>query len=202
MFGKVASDLQENVRVSDTGITGTLKYVSDYSAAFSGSEAYGNYLALKCEAEEGAEISVELVGGIHGAVTLDPDGLIVIRVTSNGQSVKVVATKNGISNTKTYSLTGLTFIYNDDKSVESVKVANVSAVKDANSDWSVTLPSGTTSISAEDIEVVLGAPNAEYTISPEGYSDLVDGDIKAFTLRVVAQDGTHENYQVSCTIAE
>lgn len=202
LFGKNASDLQENVVVSNSGISGTLKYVSDYSSAFSGSEAYGNYLALKCEAEEGATISVELVGGVHGPVTLDPDGLIVIRVTSNGQSVKVVATKSGISETKTYALTGLTFVYNDDKSVSSVKVENVSATEDANHDWNVTLPQGTTSISAENIDVVLHAPNAEYTISPEGYSDLVGGDVKAFNLRVVAQDGTHENYQINCTIAE
>ena len=135
-------------------------------------------------------------------MTLDSDGLVVCRITSTSQSIRVVATKNGITNTENIALTGLTLELNDDKSVSSVVVENVNATKDANDDWNVTLPAGTTSISAENIEVVLHAPNATYTINPEGYSELVGGDVKTFTLRVVAQDGTHSNYQISCTIAE
>lgn len=200
LFGKVASDLQENIVVADAGITGTLKYISDYTSAFSGAESYGNYLALKCTAESGSVITAELIGGIHGEVTLDSDGLIIFRIASNTQSVKITATKDGVAQTKIYALTNLVLTLNDDKSVSSVSVENVSATKDVNDDWAVTLPSGTTAIN--NVVVVLNAPNADYTLTPSEYTDLVDGDIKTFNLRVVAQDGSHQNYQITCTIAE
>ena len=107
LFGKVASDLQENIVVGDNAITGTLKYISDYSAAFSGDEASGNYIAIKCTANTGAVITVEVVGGTSGSVTLDPDGLIVDRIASNTQSIRVNATINGVTETKTFALTDL-----------------------------------------------------------------------------------------------
>lgn len=79
---------------------------------FSGkaSERKGNYLALHCTAEEGATITVELINGTVGhPVTLDPDGLIILRIADKDtQSVRVVASKDGESNTNTYSLNGLT----------------------------------------------------------------------------------------------
>lgn len=200
LFGKVASDLQQNIVVGENAITGTLKYISDYSAAFSGAEAYGNYIAIKCTANEGAVIKAEVVGGLHGEVTLDPDGLLVARIASNTQSIRVSATIDGVTETKTFALNNLVLTLNDDKSVTSVTVEGVSATKDGNDDWAVTLPNSTTAI--DEVTVVLNAPNADYTLTPESFTELVPGDIKTFNLRVVAQDGSHANYQVVCTIAE
>lgn len=108
LFGKVVSDLQKNIDIGTKGITGTLHYIDDYSAAFSGDEASGNYLALHCEVpdEDDVTITVEVVNGFHGPVTLDPDGLIVLRIADkSSQKVKVVASKEGYESvTKILSL--------------------------------------------------------------------------------------------------
>lgn len=109
LLGKSASDLQTNIIVTNNKIKGTLKYIADYtSAGYVGDEASGNYLALKCTSINGATITVEVVGGVHGAQTLDSDGLVICRIANTSQKIKVVASKNGQSTTKTYSLTGLT----------------------------------------------------------------------------------------------
>ena len=112
LFGKAVSDLQTDLVVGDAGITGTLKYVSDYTDFSSDvSLQSGNYLALKVVTDPVADVitTVELVGGQSGPITLDSDMNIVLRVTSNStQSIKVVSTKAGVSTTKTYTLTGLT----------------------------------------------------------------------------------------------
>ena len=107
LFGKVASDLQEDIEVTSAGITGTLKYVDDYSSAFGGDEASGNYIALHAEAVDGAVITGEVVGGDHGPVTLDEDGIIICRIKNNSQSIRFVATKDNESATVTYALTDL-----------------------------------------------------------------------------------------------
>lgn len=107
LFGKVASDLQENVEVGSTEITGKLKYIDDYSSAYSGDEASGNYLVLKAKSVDGAVITGEVVGGVHGPSTLDADGILICRITSNSQSVKFVATTSNGSATVTFALTNL-----------------------------------------------------------------------------------------------
>ena len=113
-MGKHATDLQENISISGTSITGTLKYVTGYTG-FSGdvSEQSGNYLALHFAVAgvTGATISVELVGGTADwPVILDSDGLIVVRITNkNTQYLKVVAGKAGyVSVERAYDLSGLT----------------------------------------------------------------------------------------------
>ena len=111
LLGKEADDLQTDVVVADGGITGTLKYVTGYTG-FSGdvAEQSGNYLALKVTAVDGCTITVELINGTVGhPVTLDADGMIVIRITDKTtQSVEVVATKDSISEVQRFALTGLT----------------------------------------------------------------------------------------------
>ena len=111
LLGKYVTDLQEDIEVSEDDIIGTLKPVTDYTG-FSGDpeEQSGHYLALHCETEEeGATITVELVGGDHGPVTLDPDGLIICRIKSTEQSIKVTASKEGYTSvTKSYSLADIT----------------------------------------------------------------------------------------------
>lgn len=113
LFGKTVSDLQTNVSVGTSGITGTLKYVSDYTGFSSDvSLQSGNYLAIHCAVPNvsGAEITVEVVNGTAGERTLDADGLIVLRITNKTtQSVRVKAKKAGLDTyTKTFTLTGLT----------------------------------------------------------------------------------------------
>ena len=113
LFGKTAPDLQEDIEIGVNGISGTSKYVTGYTG-FSGKTAdrSGNYLALHCAVPgaSDATITVEVVGGHSGPVTLDPDGLIVVRLESNTtQSIRVIASKDGCTSvTREYSLTGLT----------------------------------------------------------------------------------------------
>lgn len=110
MFGKSVSDLQTNIVIDDSEITGTLKYVTGYTGFSSTvSEQKGNYLALKITAPEDSVTTVELVGGTKGPVALDEDMNIVLLIKNkNTQSVKVVTTKNDDTVTKTYSLSALT----------------------------------------------------------------------------------------------
>ena len=112
LFGKSASDLQENIVVGDDAISGTLKYIEDYSSAFGGDLSSGNYIALIFDTPDvtGATITVEIVGGVSGPVTLDPDRMFVGRIADKStQTIQVVASKEGYESvTKVYSLTGLT----------------------------------------------------------------------------------------------
>lgn len=104
--------MQAGIQISDNGITGTLKAVSDYTGFSSvAEEQAGHYLALHCEVpdEEDVTITVEVVGGHSGPVTLDSDGIIIDRIESTSQSIKVTASKAGYDTAvKTYALTGLT----------------------------------------------------------------------------------------------
>lgn len=86
-----------------------MKYIADYSSAFSGDEASGNYLALHfdCDVDD-VVLKVEVVGGDHGEVTLDEDRICVSRIKNTSQKIKVTASANGESYSKIYDLTGLT----------------------------------------------------------------------------------------------
>lgn len=110
LLGKSVTDLQENVSIGSNAITGTLKHVTGYTGFSSKpAEQEGNYLVIHAVAENADKITVELVGGTKGPVTLDDDGIIIIRVTNPAtQTVKVVATNGAKKSTKVYSLTGLT----------------------------------------------------------------------------------------------
>ena len=112
LFGKTVSDLQEDIIVSGSAITGTLKYVSDYTGFSSKPEEQsGNYLAIHCTVPQAtdATITVEVVGGTSGPTRLGDDGIIVDKIANTSQKIKVVASKTGYTSvTKTYSLTGLT----------------------------------------------------------------------------------------------
>ena len=104
LLGKVIGDLQENVQVLTDEITGTLKYVTGYTG-FSGdvSEQSGHYLVLHNTTNGDEDIYVELIGGVHGPVKLDSDGIIIIRIANKEQKVKVTS---GLA-TKVYSLTNI-----------------------------------------------------------------------------------------------
>lgn len=110
LFGKSVSDLQTDIEITDDIITGTLKYVTDYTEFSSEvSEQSGNYLALKIATDpEDATTTVELVGGTKGPVTLDDDRNIVLLIRNKDtQSIKIISSKDEETVTKTYSLSGL-----------------------------------------------------------------------------------------------
>ena len=112
LLGKVVADLQSGITVGENAITGTLKYVTGYTG-FSGdaAEQKGNYLALHAASSGADSITLELIGGVsgRGEVTLDGDGLMIIRISNLNQQVKIRAYKNGVvANSRLYSLAGLT----------------------------------------------------------------------------------------------
>lgn len=111
LLGKTVNDLQSNIVVGDDSITGTLKYVSDFTQ-FSNKpeEQKGNYLALKFTNDTpGAETYVEVVNGTKGPVKLDEDmqHISLIR-NKDTQKIKVIVVKGKDKAEKIYSLKGLT----------------------------------------------------------------------------------------------
>lgn len=101
--------MQSDIVVGVDSISGTLKYVTGYTG-FSGEAELqsGNYIALKCTYGNGVTAKCQLIGGQFGEVTLDSDKNIVIRITNKDtQSIKFVFTKDGVSETRIYSLQNL-----------------------------------------------------------------------------------------------
>ena len=87
-----------------------MKHVTGYTGFSSNtSEQEGNYLALKVDADsEDAVVTIELVGGTKGPVTLDDDMNIVLLIKNKDtQSIKVTVDNGENSTTKTYGLIGL-----------------------------------------------------------------------------------------------
>ena len=104
------TDLQEDIQISATRkITGTLKKVTGWTA-FSGdpAEQSGNYIAVKATAVEGATITAQVIGGDHGPVTLDEDGILIARIKNNSQKLQFKATTDDGIQTIRYDLSGLT----------------------------------------------------------------------------------------------
>lgn len=108
LFGLTVSDLQSNVVIGKNAITGTLHYIDDYSTAFSGDEAEGNYLAIHASVPDVDDVTISVK--ITNPVTLDPDGIFVGRIRDkSSQTITVVASKEGYESvTKVYTLVGLT----------------------------------------------------------------------------------------------
>ena len=79
-------------------IGGTLHYVAGCTG-FSGdpAEQEGNYLALHFEDEDATSISVKVVGSEHDPVTLDPDGLLVVRIREIAKGLDVYSVKSGVT---------------------------------------------------------------------------------------------------------
>ena len=136
LYGKVVSDLQSGIVIDGDAITGTLKYIDDYTeylATFqtlfdSEDEAIqdseerdiltrellgislrsGNFLALHAEVPE--VDGVTITAKVRRTVPADENGNAVVRITNkNSQTVAVVASKPGYpSVTRRFSLTELT----------------------------------------------------------------------------------------------
>ena len=106
LLGLNVEDLQENIEISDDNvISGTLKYVTDYTG-FSGNvaEQQGNYLALHFDVPDVDGVTLTVNG-----TTLDTDGVIVLIVDDTTKKVRATASKAGYPDVpKTYTLAGLT----------------------------------------------------------------------------------------------
>ena len=106
LFGKTVSDLQDNVVVSDDAITGTLKYVTDYTG-FSPTAALqsGNYLAVNLANNDFTQFTSVRIGldpsqgsGLVEIIN-DPDKNGVFRVANTSQKFKIVSTSvDGVVN--------------------------------------------------------------------------------------------------------
>lgn len=110
LFGKVASDLQNDIVIGEDSITGTLKYVTDYTGFDSDpSLQSGNYIVLHMTVP-GYEDSATIEVTVTNPVVLDEDGIVVLRIADkDSQTITVVASVEGLGNTTTvFALDGLT----------------------------------------------------------------------------------------------
>lgn len=122
VLGKTVSDLQSDVSISGNAITGTLKYIDDYTGFSSNvSEQSGNYLALKFTNIPATATSVKVglkptyksgsaVDDYSGLVEIisDPDKNGVFLVRDSATQKFIVLTTDGTnSKMDTYDLSGL-----------------------------------------------------------------------------------------------
>ena len=109
MYGLTANDLQSDLQIDDTSISGVLSYIPSYSGYSSVvEEQSGYYLALSFCANSGATITTELVNGT-GEPKPVTDGFCVYRITDkDNQIIRISAKKKGcLSVTNEYSLNRL-----------------------------------------------------------------------------------------------
>ena len=114
VYGVSVANIQTGVDFGSGAVTGTSKKIADGSVWDSGTwgegESTGNFLAMKVVGiPEGATAFIELVGGEHGPIALDPsDGyMAVCRVTNNNQKIKVTAVLGNYAETKIYTMNKL-----------------------------------------------------------------------------------------------
>lgn len=116
LFGKAVSELQDSIEVSSDAITGTLKYVTDYTE-FSSDPALqeGNFLAVNLVNNDYSQFTSVKIGldpsQGSGLVEIidDPDKNGVFRIANTSQKFKIVSTSvDGIENTQVFDLSGLT----------------------------------------------------------------------------------------------
>lgn len=112
MFGTKVSDMQTNVKVTDSAITGTLKYLSE--GALVTRWGAGNFMGLKFDSdwEDYSSVMVGMDPSYgDGLVELidDPDKNGAFKVTETTQKFVVqTTTKSGTVATKQYDLSGIT----------------------------------------------------------------------------------------------
>lgn len=104
LLGKNVDDLQSNIVIGATELSGTSKYVTGYTG-YSGDVDLqeGNYLALHASAGTGVTIQAELIGGTDAARTLDADGLLVARLSDSVTGIRFTASLAGVSQVKELS---------------------------------------------------------------------------------------------------
>lgn len=114
MYGKLVSELQDGVRVTDIGVVGNLNYVTGYTG-YSGDAALqsGHFLALHCDCIDDATTTIELVGGSGSPVAFTSDDKdAVVRITdTKKQYLKFISTvEGGRKIVKKFTLNGLNFV--------------------------------------------------------------------------------------------
>ncbi len=112
VFGKSVSALHDNITGAGGTLSGTLKYVSGWTA-FSNVAEYqsGNYLAIQVFLSDPDRITATLFkkGGANISKDLDSDKQVVFRITDpKSEQIKIVGFKNGDMQSYTYDLSGLT----------------------------------------------------------------------------------------------
>ena len=112
ILGKTVSDLQDDIAITETRISGTLKYVDDFDDYSEDAELQsGHYLALKFTTDENSLTSVQVIGGTttEEPVVVGEDMNAVVRITDPmRQRLKVTSELDGCEpNEKIYRLTGL-----------------------------------------------------------------------------------------------
>ena len=114
LFGAKVSTMQSGVTVADGAITGTLKFIAGGLSPAGPLAGDGNFLALKfVDNNEADSIKVGLVPSASGMplVELDEDMNGVFKITGEVEGVqqvfKVVTTKDGVTKSQIFDLTGL-----------------------------------------------------------------------------------------------
>lgn len=112
LFGKTVSQYQTDVNVIDNVIVGSLSYLD--AGEVVDAWGAGNFVALKFVIIDPAITFSDIKVGLNpshggGLVTLDADLNGVFKVTDKDeQTFRVEVTKNGVTKTKDYILSGLT----------------------------------------------------------------------------------------------
>lgn len=106
LWGKKASDLQEDVKIENGVITGTSKYVENFDPQSN----LTNFLVLLATANvEGATITGQIIGGLSPAQQLDADGIIMFKLDpTKEQSIQFVVSTAKMTRTYDFEL-DLTF---------------------------------------------------------------------------------------------
>ena len=108
LWGKDCDDLQTGVTIADGKISGTLKYVADYTSAGFDMSQGTNFIALKVNVAEGTTVKLKFN---NKTTTLDDDGIIVVQMTEAKKDLKMTfeATNEvGDKNSVELALTDLT----------------------------------------------------------------------------------------------
>lgn len=111
LLGKVVGDLESGIEVLGNKIRGTVHYVTGYTG-FSGvtEEQSGNYLALYYRVPDVSGVTIKVKGGKSSEVTLDPDGLHILRVVNPEAPLVVTVSKEGYPTIqKTFSIKDITY---------------------------------------------------------------------------------------------
>ena len=116
LYGKTVADLQENVVFGDLGVTGTLKYISDYSEAFESGENSGYYMAFHISTPGVEDATIMVNSSDEGTVLYDETtGIAICRITDKDtQVIYITAEKDGESVNTVIDLSGLELEANTD----------------------------------------------------------------------------------------
>ncbi len=109
LLGKTIDDFHDDdVEIDGLNVTGTIKYVTGYTA-FSGDPElqHGNYVVLHAAVPDVAGVTIKVKHTLES--TLDADGIVIVHIVDKNIPVVFTATKEGYGKVvKSVSLAGLT----------------------------------------------------------------------------------------------